>query len=448
MAGSLSLRSNPAEEASLRPTTPPSPPKTFEEIGLSEDFLADLIVKTLLQRGSLRGHEIARVLGLSYLVIEETIEYLRREQNVEVRGSEGGGAPGYLLGLSQRGRDRAREALLRCSYVGAAPIPLSQLMERAQDQSIHKVRVTKERVHTALGDLVLPEDALFALGPALNSGRSFFLFGPPGNGKTAVAGRLAAAFGEPIFMPYAVEVDGEVIMLYDEAQHGRLDPEDDEDLPEGAVRYDRRYVRINRPVIITSGELVLEDLDLRFDPLSRVYRAPAQLKAMGGALVLDDFGRQRASPAEILSRWIMPLEYNVDYLTMHTGFKFQVPFDCLLVIASNQDPETLADEAFLRRIQYKIRLGDPNREAYEQIFAREAAQRGLPYDPGAVEWIFSTVYKTRGIAPRGCHPRDLLRLVQDLAQYEDRHDAKVDEEALSYACNTYFAGTHQFQIKT
>ncbi|MCG6957858.1 MAG: ATP-binding protein, partial [Gemmatimonadetes bacterium] len=229
------------------------------------------------------------------------------------------------------------------------------------------------------------------------------------------------------------------------AHHGRLDPEDDEELPPDVTRYDRRYVRVNRPVMITSGELVLEDLDLRFDSLSRVYRAPVQLKAMGGALVLDDFGRQRASPAEILSRWIMPLEYGVDYLTLHTGFKFEVPFDCLLVIASNQDPESLADEAFLRRIQYKIRLGDPNREAYEEIFARAAADRGLPYDPGAVDWIFSTIYETRGISPRGCHPRDLLRLVQDLAQYEGRHNATVDEEALSYACNTYFAGTHQFQ---
>jgi predicted ATPase with chaperone activity len=419
--------------------TAPPPPRALEDLGISADSLEELILKTLHQSGTVTAHELSSRMGLSYLVIDDLVGNLRRHQWVEVRGSDGSGRSGYQLALSQDGRARAREALARCSYVGPAPISLQELTELIERQSIRDVHVTRDMMRSALDDLTLPEDALRILGPALNSGRSFFLYGPPGNGKTAIATRLGGMFGEPIYLPHAVEVDGEIITVYDAAHHREVPLPAEEDGDMGGLAHDGRFVRVQRPVMITSGELQLDDLDLRFDPVSRVYRAPAQLKAMGGALVLDDFGRQRASPAEILSRWILPLEYGADYLTLHTGFKFEIPFDCLLVFASNLDPEDLVDEAFLRRIQYKIEMGDPDRASYERIFAREAARLGMPYRVSAVDWIYSTYYEGGGVMPRGCHPRDLLRLVKDMARYEER-TALLDEASLRTACTTYFAG--------
>jgi predicted ATPase with chaperone activity len=254
-----------------------------------------------------------------------------------------------------------------------------------------------------------------------------------------VATRLGGILGEPIYLPHAVEVDGEVITIYDPALHRRVEQEDDGAAADGAFSHDRRFVRVERPVLIAGGELQLEDLDLRFDPIGRVYRAPLQLKAMGGALVLDDFGRQRAAPAEILSRWILPLEYQVDYLTLHTGFKFQLPFDCLLVFASNGAPEEIGEEAFMRRIQYKVHLPDPSRDAYAEIFSREVARVGFACELPAVDWLYATWYDGRGITPRACHPRDLLRLVRDYARYEGR-EPRVSNDTLSFACGAYFAG--------
>lgn len=439
MTGQTALRVDPVGLPDRTGVPDPTPPNALEDFDISTQSLADLAVKTLHRNGLLSGYDLSRRLGLSYLVIEELVAHLRERQWVEVRGTTGGGSAGHYLGLSRRGEGRVREALARSSYVGPAPVSLDELCERIESQSIHGVRVTKERVRAALADLTLADDVLGSLGPALSSGRSFFLFGPPGNGKTAVSARLGAVLGEPMYVPHAVEVDGEIIAVYDSALHRRVDAGDDAESSHGAPGYDRRYVRVERPVVITSGELQLEDLDLRFDPVSRVYRAPAQLKAMGGVLVLDDFGRQRASPSEIFSRWILPLEHKVDYLTLHTGFKFRIPFDCLLVFASNQDPEDLAEEAFTRRVQYKIRVGDPDRDAYAEIFAREAAQRGVPYEPAVVDWIYANYYEACGIPPRGCHPRDLLRLVQDLASYEER-DPDLDTDVLSLACSTYFGG--------
>ncbi len=439
MIGATSWRPRPNAGPGPASTLAPPPPRNLDDVGIPVDSLTDLILKALHQRGTLTAYDLSTRIGLSYLVIDDLVGHLRQHQWVEVRGSEGNGRSGYLLGLSQKGRERVREAIARSSYVGPAPISLAELCATIERQSIHGVRVTPGRVRSALADLTLPEDALKSLGPALNSGRSFFLFGAPGNGKTAVAARLGRMLGEPIYIPHAVEVDGEVITVYDAAHHRRATPADAPEDEGGGLAFDHRYVCVERPVMVTSGELQLEDLDLRFDPVSRVYRAPAQLKAMGGALVLDDFGRQRATPTEILSRWILPLEYEVDYLTLHTGFKFQVPFDCLLAFASNEDPEGLVDEAFLRRIQYKIQLGDPDRDAYEEIFSREAARHGLPHEPTAVDWIYATYYEGRGIQPRGCHPRDLLRLVQDLARYEGRQ-GRLDTDSLRFACNTYFAG--------
>lgn len=418
--------------------TVPWAPRTLEETDLPGDFLLDLILKLLNARGSLTGSALATELGLAYPIVDDLVMHLRDHQWVEVRSADGGGPMGYRLALSRAGRDRALQALEHSGYVGPAPVSMAQLRDRVAEQSIHRIRVPRSRVRKALRDLILAEEALEALGPAVNSGRSFFLYGAPGNGKTAVASRLSAILGEPVFIPHAVMVDGHVITIFDPAQHRPAPlPEEGDATTNGVTLYDQRWVRAHRPTIVTSGELQLRDLDLRFDPVSRVYRAPVQLKAMSGALVLDDFGRQRATPSEILSRWILPLEYEIDYLSLHTGFKFQIPFDCLLIFASNLDPDELVDEAFLRRIQYKIHLGDPTPDQYREIFSREASRMGIGDTEGAVEWIFDACYGETGISPRACHPRDLLKLVSDLARYQDREPV-LDDESLRFARDNYF----------
>lgn len=420
----------------------PVAPRTLEETGIPAELVTELLLKLLFVRGALTGADLAREAGLAYPVVDDLIADARKRQWIEVRGSFGGGPVGYQLGLSGSGKQRALQALDQSGYVGPMPVSLEEFRERVRLQSVHRLRIPRERIREALADLTLSEHVLEAIGPAVNSGRSVFLYGAPGNGKTAVASRIAGVLGDSVFMPHAIFVDGYVITVFDESAHHRAEPPEDAESPPGPR--DGRWVRIERPTIVTSGELRLEDLDLRFDPASRVYRAPFQLKALGGALILDDFGRQQASPSDILSRWIMPLDYEVDHLTLHTGAKFRVPFDLLLIFASNLDPEELVDEAYLRRIQYKMEMGDPDRAHYDEIFSREAARLDFTDGVGAVDWIYRECYEARGIRPRACHPRDLLEMVADYTRYHG-HEGSIPltAEHLRFASDHYFTRGHQ-----
>jgi predicted ATPase with chaperone activity len=290
-------------------------------------------------------------------------------------------------------------------------------------QSINRVQTNRKALEQAFDWLVLNQETLDEVGPAINSGRSLFLFGESGNGKTAIAETIAQLLGGSLYVPYAIEVDGQIMVVYDPLHHrsptdkSKAADEDGDNIWLPDTDHDLRWVMAARPVVLAGGELTLEQLDLRYDPFTKLYQAPFQVKANGGVLIIDDFGRQQVPPRDLLNRWIVPLEKRLDFLTLHTGAKFPVPFDCLLVIATNIDPKQLVEEAFLRRIHYKIRVESPTVEQYERIFERYCGEHGIPFDPAAVRQIYRNFYHAHSIAPRGCHPRDLIDHLLDIAKY-------------------------------
>ena len=275
------------------------------------------------------------------------------------------------------------------------------------------------------------------LGPAINSGKAIFLYGPPGNGKTVIAEGIGRTIGGDIFLPHALDVDGQIITIFDPVNHQLIDDEGGDTSIVAAVARDRRWVRIKRPVVTVGGELTLDMLDLSFNANSKFYEAPLQLKANGGVFVVDDFGRQRIRPRDLLNRWIVPLESRVDYLTLHTGKKFEIPFDVLIVFATNLDPASLADEAFLRRIPYKIYAKDPTVEEFSRIFELNCKRKNLVYDPVIVEYLLRRYYQPRGMKMRACHPRDILDQVVDLSRFQGRSPA-ITRELLDQACHSFF----------
>jgi predicted ATPase with chaperone activity len=291
--------------------------------------------------------------------------------------------------------------------------------------------------------LVLAPEMIDQIGPAINSAKSLFLYGESGNGKTAMAETIARLLGGSLFVPYSVEVEGQILVLYDPVYHrpaGETGGGDDgiDSLWLGSVaEHDRRFVRVHRPVVLTGGELTMEQLDLQYDTYTKLYQAPFQMKANGGVLIVDDFGRQRMPPRDLLNRWIVPLEKRVDFLTLHTGSKFPVPFDCLLIMATNIDPRDLVEEAFLRRIHYKIRAESPSPEEYEKILRRCCEAKGIVFDRVALDQIYKEYYERYSIAPRGCHPRDIIDHLCDIAKYLEV-EATLSHELVDRSCHSYF----------
>jgi predicted ATPase with chaperone activity len=296
--------------------------------------------------------------------------------------------------------------------------------------------VEKERLSNGFQHLIVNPDILNQLGPAVNSGKSVFLYGPPGNGKTVIAEGIGRAFGDDMYLPYALDVDGQIITMYDPVNHEALEQQE-ENLVVSAPSHDRRWIRIKRPVVIAGGELTLDMLDLTFNSISKFYEAPLQLKANAGVFVVDDFGRQRIRPRDLLNRWIVPLESRVDYLTLHTGKKFQVPFNVLIVFATNLNPETLADEAFLRRIPYKIYAKNPTVDEFSRIFEMNCRRRQLTFDPVVIEYMIRRYYEPRGIDMRACHPRDIVEQVVDMSRYQGR-EPSLSRDLIDAACRSYF----------
>jgi predicted ATPase with chaperone activity len=419
---------------------PPSPEK-LADTGLSADAVRDLLLKVLYVQGSRTGQYLADFLRLPFPLVDEELLTLQQRRFIEVRGTTAPHRGSYLFDLGEEGRNRAREALEASQYVGPLPVPLSQYQHWIHAQSIKLAQVTQETLHAGFSHLVLEDSIFDILGPAVNSSKSIFLYGHPGNGKTAIAEAIAEMLGGELYLPYAVDIDGQIMLVYDPVHHQEIKTEDVgvgiESLWKSGPSYDRRYARVRRPVVLTGGELTLDQLDLRYDPFTKLYQAPFQVKANGGVLIVDDFGRQRVPPRDLLNRWIVPLEKRLDYLTLHTGGKFPVPFDCLLIFATNLDPAELVEEAFLRRIHYKIPVTNPSRAQYEQIFRAQCAAEGLSYEPRAVAYVFAEFYDRLGIPPRGCHPRDLIAHVQDIAKYRDI-PPQLSQDLLEGACRSYF----------
>lgn len=387
----------------------PSEPTTLHELGLSEPFLESLVCKLLRSSGTQSGRAIATELCVPFRLIEGLMDRLKLRRVVMHAGSAS--LNDYLFALTDEGRRRAEVFHSECGYVGPAPVPLADYVISVEAQAICDQPVRREELHDAFHNVSVTDDLMDMMGPAVNSGAGVFLYGAPGNGKSTLAKCLTSCFGQEIWIPHAI-IDGrEIIVLFDPAYHIQSDRGDD------GLPFDKRWLRVRRPTVIVGGELTLDNLEIRHDPTSNISEAPLQMKSNCGCLLIDDFGRQRVSPEQLLNRWIVPLENKHDYLTLSTGKKIQVPFQQLIIFSTNLDPSQLVDEAFLRRIPYRIEVRDPDEEEFHRLFQISAEKLGCNYDPAAVEHLLDTSYRGRRRPMRRCHARDLLLQVRSYCLY-------------------------------
>jgi predicted ATPase with chaperone activity len=429
--------------AQLEPPAQLPAPLTLAEAGLKRDLVEQLMVKALHFSGELTGFALTDRLGLSFPVLEPAIDALKAQRLVEIVGGSSLGPPSYNYRISSLGRERAGMFLDRNMYTGVAPVPLDQYVQyMTKFFAATPHNVTPEQVRAAFSHLVLSDRVLNQLGPAVNAGHSLFVYGPPGNGKTVISQAIRNLLVGDLWVPHALEVDGSIITIFDPINHEAVPLPPASNALESVQHVDRRWIRCKRPLVTVGGELVLESLELTYNPTAGLYRASIQLIANGGVLVIDDFGRQQAPPQALLNRWILPLEGRIDYLQLQSGQKIAVPFMVLPVFATNIRPAELVDEAFLRRIQYKVLAENPTPEDFALIFERVCNERGLPYDPSHVSYLIDSVLAPRQIAMRGCQPRDLINQAMALAQY--RGDPyELSTALLDEACATYFVDEHE-----
>ena len=420
-------------------------PRTVEETGLPFLFLVELLVKVLFQRGQLHLPELAAYVKLSLVVIDPVIAFMRLEKMCDVtrRGASGTDADIHYQ-LTDSGRQRALECLARNAYAGPCPVPLAAYNAQVVAQSVASMHVTRADVRANFDGIAVNPKVLDQLGSAMNSGRAIFIHGAAGSGKTYLAERLSGLLQGSIAVPYAIMVDGEVVPFYDPVLH--VPDGEARQAPVGIekiVQLDARWVRgVRRPAVLTGGELTLDMLDLRFDSVTRLYRAPPHLKANNGIFIIDDLGRQRCSPLELMNRWIVPMDRAIDFLSLHNGYSFQVPFDVVVVFSSNFLPERLSDAAFLRRLGYKIEVPALSESEYEQVFCQTCSKYGVAFDAPAFQYLLHQLHYRCNVALLACYPRDLIRQVRDLARYEGT-DLVLNETVLEWAWNNYFAGASQ-----
>ncbi len=373
----------------------PPAPKTLEQMQLPFVMMRDILLKTIFRKNLDQVTEIARAVCLPVPVTQELVDLARSQKLVEATGTlhaNSGGEMGYQL--TDAGRARALDALSQSEYYGAMPVPLEIYSEQVKRQSIRNIQITRDQLTGAMGHLILPDDLLSNLGPAVSSGRSILMYGPPGNGKSSISNGIRDALGDKIYIPRAIEYAGQVITVYDPIVHSAAEEmvDDPTSLRRTSNRFDTRYVLCERPTVITGGELSLEMLDLVYNPTARTYQAPLQLKSTGGVFIVDDLGRQAEPPQSLVNRWIVPLEESRDILALQSGEKFEVPFDTLVVFSTNFHPNQIFDNAALRRIFYKIKIDGPCQEDYLKIFALVARKRGMPLHEDTLIYLLREKY--------------------------------------------------------
>ena len=425
----------------------PSAPETLQQTGLTLGFLNDLILRTVYTRGGMLGLDLAKLMCLPFKVVEESLEFLKRDKCLEVLGGDLIGRVSYRYNLTELGRRRAQDAMRMCSYVGPAPVPLEDYVEQTYRQAVTGISVSPETLRAAFTHLVISEELFNAIGPSIVSGKSVFIYGPPGNGKTSIAraiGDFMNSSGGEIYVPHAFMTHNSIVTVFDPAVHqlGESDNDDRLEDNEATIRrllnkgtVDPRWVRIRRPVIVTGGELTLAMLDLRYNPESNFYQAPLHVKANGGIFLVDDFGRQLCSPKELLNRWILPLEDRQDFLSLASGQKFQVPFEQMTVFSTNLDPRDLVDDAFLRRMRHKVEIPAPPRDIYEKIFHAVTRKLGMNPCAEAVEFLYGQYY-TKSRAARASDCRDLLETVQSICRFR-RIPVQLTPELMAEAATSF-----------
>lgn len=414
------------------------PPRTVAESGLDTRLIVDLAAKFLLLRGRLSTDALSREIRLPLSVLGEALAFMRAERLVEVVRHEGL-EPSVVYQLSELGRMLANDAHARCRYAGPAPVTLQAYSEMIELHSIKRATINRNFIRNAFRDMIAPLAIVDQIGAAMNSGRAILLHGPAGSGKTFLAEHLAPLQPGSILVPYAVTVGGEIIQIYDPLVHK---PVREPDETRGAVSRDRdaRWIHCRRPMIIAGGELNLQMLDLQFEPALRFYQAPPHLKANGGLFVVDDLGRQLVAPQDLMNRWIVPLDRRRDYLSLHTGFKFSIPFDLTVIFSTNLPPHSIADEALLRRFGYKVHLGPVDRDTYRRLFERSCAETGVVFDGKAVDWLIAERHAAERRPLLACYPADLVGRVRDFALYDER-EPRLTDESLGHAWSTYFFGS-------
>lgn len=427
-------RPAPAADALLQLAPQPC---SIADTGLADNLLGDLLCKHLLDAGVLDMPQLVARLALTGSVLEELLAFLRKDGRVEVLGQLVG--QGLRYGLTERGRSAAKDALARSGYIGPAPYPVERYRQLLQAQTVHRSEVNGPNMRQAFSGIVIRDELLDQLGPAMNSGRAIMIYGPPGTGKTYISQRLIRLFSDTVWIPYAIAINEAVLEIFDPQVHKPSPLE----IKKPSLRLDqgvdRRLVQCQRPIIITGGELTMDMLDVRLDAYSRQYQAPLQLKASNGIFIIDDLGRQRMPPIDLFNRWIVPMEEKKDFLNLGGGRHCEIPFDLLLVFSTNLNPLALADEAFLRRIGYKLHFDHLLPSEYARIWQQECAKWALPYDPALVAYVIEQLHLPTQTPLLPCHPRDLLGMALDRQRYLGLEaTASLTPEALLWAWRNYF----------
>jgi len=408
----------------------PQAAATVADLGLDLGFLADLVLKTLYYAGNVSGAELCDRLAIPVNPASDILSFLRRERLCEVTGGSGLSPASFNYTLTAAGLERATAAIALSGYVGPAPVPLSTYFDYVRRQSVQNVEITREMIERALSGLVLDQRTIDLIGQAFSAKRAFLLYGASGNGKSTAADSLRDALPGNILIPYAVQVMHQVIQLYDPNTHELAD----EPRPRNA---DLRWITIKRPLVSAAGELAASHLELVRDDVHKTYEAPIQMKANGGLLIIDDFGRQQLDAAYLLNRWIVPLEKGIDNLSLHNGARFQVPFDVIPLFITNRNPADLADDAFLRRIRFKVEIPGPDSDRFIEILKRECQKNRIEYNQAAARHLLDKYFKKTGREMRGCHPRDIVEAIAAAAAYRGA-DRALSPAAIDEACAAYF----------